>query len=449
MSHLPQAYIESILLHELAHIRRRDFAMNLFQTLVEAVFFFNPAFLWISSRLREEREACCDNIVLQEGNDKRSYLEALIYFQDQSLKRPRYAMALQSTPNHLFNRVKRMLTQENNKLNKMEKNMLVLGLLGLSAFAFIPQGSKAIVNEVQQHPNVQVAPVPAVKNIGVQPAVVSLPTAKKVVSVKPDVPPVAAYAAVPAADTIPVKKNTEYRSRSSRTTVEDDGTSTSEIITAEPDGKTYRVKKLAGRITEFSVDGKQIPLTELAPYQALLEDLERQAREGEAKRAIAAESRKRAEVERRNASMARSRAQQARRATEQSQRTHEEKSRIAQQASQAQARRAQMQERRQLVELKRSELRQGEQKIQEKRQAAQRTTSEIGALLHDLQGENLIKEGEAASFTLTAEQLTVNGQVQNNSMLQKIKAKYQLGEGDSFQYQTDGKGTTKTTVVRN
>ena len=61
----------------------------------------------------------------------------------------------------------------------------------------------------------------------------------------------------------------------------------------------------------------------------------------------------------------------------------------------------------------------------------------------------MIKSGEPVSFTLTSEQLTINGQAQNNSMLQKLKAKHNIGEGDSFQYQTDGKGTTKTTVVRN
>ncbi len=179
ISHLPPAYIESILLHELAHIRRRDFAMNIFQTCVEAVFFFNPAFLWISSKLREEREACCDNIVVQEGADKRSYLEALIYFQDQSLKPPHYAMALHSTPNHLLNRVKRMLTQENNKLNKMEKNMLVLGLLGLSAFAFIPEASKAIVGPVQSAPKVEVAPASAATNRIASTAVVQQPAATR------------------------------------------------------------------------------------------------------------------------------------------------------------------------------------------------------------------------------------------------------------------------------
>ena len=269
------------------------------------------------------------------------------------------------------------------------------------------------------------------------------------VQVKPAIEATAAVDPIVRTDTIPAKKGTEFRSRSSRTTVEDDGTSTSEIITAEPDGKTYRVKKVAGKITEFSVDGKQIALTELAPYQALLENLERQARESEAKRALAAESRKRAEVERRNATIARTRAQQARRETEQVQRTQEQRSRMVREASRAQVQRAQMEVKRQSLQSRRSELRQQEQKTQVKRQAAQRTTSEISALIQDLQGENLIKEGEAASFTLTAEQLTINGQVQNNATFQKLKAKHQIGEGDSFQYQTDGKGTTKTTVVRN
>ncbi|HMF70197.1 MAG TPA: M56 family metallopeptidase, partial [Flavitalea sp.] len=59
LANLPAEHVETILLHELSHIRRKDFLVNLFQNVAETVFFFNPALIWISSLIREEREACC------------------------------------------------------------------------------------------------------------------------------------------------------------------------------------------------------------------------------------------------------------------------------------------------------------------------------------------------------------------------------------------------------
>ena len=65
---------------ELAHIRRRDYLVNILQGWVETVFFFNPGLLWLSSLIRSEREACCDDMVLGRMNRKANYLEALLSF---------------------------------------------------------------------------------------------------------------------------------------------------------------------------------------------------------------------------------------------------------------------------------------------------------------------------------------------------------------------------------
>jgi bla regulator protein BlaR1 len=56
--------VEAILMHELAHIKRRDYLVNLLQSLMEIVFFFNPAVLWISQLIKAERENCCDDLAL-------------------------------------------------------------------------------------------------------------------------------------------------------------------------------------------------------------------------------------------------------------------------------------------------------------------------------------------------------------------------------------------------
>jgi beta-lactamase regulating signal transducer with metallopeptidase domain len=86
--------LESILWHELAHVRRRDYLVNILQGIVETVFFFNPGLLWLSSLIRAEREACCDDIVLSRTNRKANYLEALLSFGDEDNSKVSLAMGI-------------------------------------------------------------------------------------------------------------------------------------------------------------------------------------------------------------------------------------------------------------------------------------------------------------------------------------------------------------------
>lgn len=140
--------IDTILWHELAHIRRRDYLVNILQSIVEAIFFFNPAILWLSALIREEREACYDDIVLANVQQKGSYLEALMAFQGQYTPAGSLAMALSLRPNQLMNRLRRMVYQENKKLSMIEMAVLLCGLLLFSAFTFIPEAKPALKNSV-------------------------------------------------------------------------------------------------------------------------------------------------------------------------------------------------------------------------------------------------------------------------------------------------------------
>lgn len=69
LSALPSDQVEAILAHELAHIRRNDFLVNLLQSVVEILYFFHPGTWWISQVLRKERELCCDDQATREGCD--------------------------------------------------------------------------------------------------------------------------------------------------------------------------------------------------------------------------------------------------------------------------------------------------------------------------------------------------------------------------------------------
>ena len=139
--------LESILWHELAHIRRRDYLVNILQGIVETIFFFNPGLLWLSSLIRAEREACCDDIVLSRTNRKANYLEALLSFGYEDNSRTTLAMSIGSG-NQLRDRLKRMVNQENKRLSIAEKVVLAAGLVLLSAFTTISKDNPVIKNLV-------------------------------------------------------------------------------------------------------------------------------------------------------------------------------------------------------------------------------------------------------------------------------------------------------------
>src|SRR5205823_1846268 len=73
---LPVEQIELVLMHEVAHIRRCDYAINVLQTFVEGLMFYNPAVWWISGLIRTEREHCCDDLVVGATHDAHAYAAA-------------------------------------------------------------------------------------------------------------------------------------------------------------------------------------------------------------------------------------------------------------------------------------------------------------------------------------------------------------------------------------
>lgn len=74
--------IETILAHELAHVRRHDYAVNLFQSVVETLFFYHPAVWWISRQIRIEREHCCDDLAIAVCGDPLLYATALTELEE-------------------------------------------------------------------------------------------------------------------------------------------------------------------------------------------------------------------------------------------------------------------------------------------------------------------------------------------------------------------------------
>jgi GWxTD domain-containing protein len=99
--------VEAILLHELAHIRRHDYLVNLLQRCVEGLLFYHPAVWWVSQIIRTERENCCDDVVVAMQGDVHGYAEALVRLEEKRWPRE---IALAANGGSLVNRVRRLLT---------------------------------------------------------------------------------------------------------------------------------------------------------------------------------------------------------------------------------------------------------------------------------------------------------------------------------------------------
>lgn len=98
--------LDLILAHEFAHIRRNDYLVNLIQVLVETLMFFHPAVHAVSARLREEREACCDDRVVETLGQPLTYARALTELEGLRNSEP---LCLAASGGHLMVRVERLL----------------------------------------------------------------------------------------------------------------------------------------------------------------------------------------------------------------------------------------------------------------------------------------------------------------------------------------------------
>lgn len=121
--------VDAILSHELAHIKRRDYLINVLQSVVEILFFFNPAVLWVSNMIKTERENCCDDLAVSGTRTKIDYIKALVSCQEFANEVPAYAMAVTGGKKHLVNRVQRLISSRNQSLNNMEKAIIGITLI--------------------------------------------------------------------------------------------------------------------------------------------------------------------------------------------------------------------------------------------------------------------------------------------------------------------------------
>jgi beta-lactamase regulating signal transducer with metallopeptidase domain len=142
INHLTVPQLEAIILHEMAHIRRLDYLINLFVSIIELCLFFNPFTQLISKIIKNERENSCDDWVLQYQYQPAMYAEALLriaYLQST----PSLAMAAAGNKQILLTRIKRMLDQNQRKFNYRQHLLALLLMTGiLSSLAWFNPTTK-------------------------------------------------------------------------------------------------------------------------------------------------------------------------------------------------------------------------------------------------------------------------------------------------------------------
>ncbi|MGH9485080.1 MAG: M56 family metallopeptidase, partial [Terriglobales bacterium] len=111
---LPREQLRALLAHELAHIRRHDYAINLVQRGVEAAFFFHPAVWWLSRQVSEVREQCCDDAAAAVCGDRAGYARALVELAAWQSSAALPAGALAAAGGSLSHRVGRLLGHAGN-----------------------------------------------------------------------------------------------------------------------------------------------------------------------------------------------------------------------------------------------------------------------------------------------------------------------------------------------
>lgn len=132
-SGLSTAQLEAIFIHELMHIKRHDYLINIIQSVLESAFFFNP-FVWmISSIIRREREHCCDDAVEACGGNTRAYVYALAQLEEARHTRSPFVLSVSGSKHELLIRIKRLMEKSIRHYSIREKlapaMVLIAGLM--------------------------------------------------------------------------------------------------------------------------------------------------------------------------------------------------------------------------------------------------------------------------------------------------------------------------------
>ncbi len=109
INHLSIPQLEAVLLHELSHIKRYDYLLNLVINLIQTIFYFNPFVKALVKITEREREKSCDQMVMQFQYDSREYATALLTLEKSNYGQRTFALAATGKKNELLHRIELIL----------------------------------------------------------------------------------------------------------------------------------------------------------------------------------------------------------------------------------------------------------------------------------------------------------------------------------------------------
>lgn len=174
LSGLTPQQLEAILTHELAHVKRHDYALSVVQSIFETLFFFHPVVWWISNQITIEREFCCDDLAVQAMGSKTTYLRALVALETLRTTGLTASPALSIHDGSLLSRVQRLAIPSASSPTPITQSritlMFVISLV-LSFFVWLP-GTLSTAGEVP--PTTQVTPIATLQSVALNDSIPSL-----------------------------------------------------------------------------------------------------------------------------------------------------------------------------------------------------------------------------------------------------------------------------------
>ena len=131
LSGLSPAHLEAVIAHELAHVRRHDYLVNLAQTVIETLLFYHPAVWWVSPHVRVAREHCCDDLAVTVCRSRHEYVRALLDLEELRDATP--ALALGATDGSLLARGRRLLVPQQGRTSPPRLAASVIALMVVAA----------------------------------------------------------------------------------------------------------------------------------------------------------------------------------------------------------------------------------------------------------------------------------------------------------------------------
>lgn len=144
LSGLPPDQVEAVLLHELAHIRRHDVLVARFQAVVETLLFFHPATWWVSKQVRQTREACCDDVAVRSGPERKVYARALAALAEQAVSHSPSAWTPAASDGSLLARIRRLLSPTASPSRYTQRLSMTVAVLVMVA---VPVGLAACASQ--------------------------------------------------------------------------------------------------------------------------------------------------------------------------------------------------------------------------------------------------------------------------------------------------------------